>query len=96
MSDTGDAPSTPEPEEKQGFQFPSTMTVLVIVTFLVWLAAFLIPSGTYVHDENGVPQPGSFQKIDSPQDFKDKVNRGTFRTEYDKKHFDAINGLDRP
>ncbi|HEY9458957.1 MAG TPA: hypothetical protein VIQ56_13725 [Gaiella sp.] len=73
MSDTGDAPSTPEPEEKQGFQFPSTMTVLVIVTFLVWLAAFLIPSGTYVHDENGVPQPGSFQKIDSPQDFGERV-----------------------
>ena len=57
MSDTDDTAPAPEPEEKQGFQFPSTMTVLVIVTFLVWLAAFLIPSGTYQHDENGVPQP---------------------------------------
>jgi len=31
--------------EKKGFEFPGTMTVLVIVTFVVWLAAFLIPSG---------------------------------------------------
>ena len=73
MSDTDDTTPAPEPEEKQGFQFPSTMTVLVIVTFLVWLAAFLIPSGTYQHDENGVPQPGSYTRIDSPQDFGDRV-----------------------
>ncbi|HEX2302692.1 MAG TPA: hypothetical protein VHH57_03625 [Gaiella sp.] len=49
------------------------MTVLVIVTFLVWVAAFLIPSGTYEHDENGVPVPGSFEQIDSPQDFGERV-----------------------
>jgi uncharacterized ion transporter superfamily protein YfcC len=62
----------PEPEKK-GFQFPSTMTVLVIVTLLVWIAAFLIPSGTYEHDENGVPAPGSYREIDSPQDFGERV-----------------------
>ena len=59
--------------EKKGFQFPSTMTVLVIVTFLVWLAAFLIPSGTYERDDAGVPEPGSFREIDSPQDFGERV-----------------------
>jgi uncharacterized ion transporter superfamily protein YfcC len=64
--------SPPKPEKK-GFQFPSTMTVLVIVTLIVWIAAFLIPSGTYEHDENGVPQPGSYREIDSPQDFGDRV-----------------------
>jgi uncharacterized ion transporter superfamily protein YfcC len=64
----------PEPEPaKKGFEFPSTMTVLIIVTLLVWIAAFLIPSGTYEHDENGVPQPGSFREIDSPQDFGERV-----------------------
>ena len=67
----------PEAEAKEpgrkGFQFPGTLTVLVIVTFLVWLAAFLVPSGTYQHDENGVPTPGSFTRIDSPQDFDDRV-----------------------
>ena len=64
---------TEKPAEKKGFQFPSTMTVLIIVTFLVWLAAFLIPSGTYDRDENGVPAPGSYQEIDSPQDFGERV-----------------------
>jgi uncharacterized ion transporter superfamily protein YfcC len=72
MSDVQSAPAEPEPEKK-GFSFPSTMTVLVIVTFLVWLAAFLIPSGTYQHDENGVPQPGSYRRIDSPQDLGERV-----------------------
>jgi uncharacterized ion transporter superfamily protein YfcC len=65
------APAEPE-AEKKGFQFPSTMTVLIIVTFLVWLAAFLIPSGTYERDENGVPAPGSYREIDSPQSFGER------------------------
>jgi uncharacterized ion transporter superfamily protein YfcC len=74
MSDPTEAPAEPEEEEKRdGFQFPSTMTVLILVTLLVWIAAFLIPSGTYQHDENGVPQPGSYQEIDSPQDFGERV-----------------------
>jgi uncharacterized ion transporter superfamily protein YfcC len=64
---TGDA----EPE-KQGFQFPGTLTVLVIVTFLVWIAAFLIPSGTYDR-EGGAPEPGSYQRVDSPQDFGERT-----------------------
>jgi uncharacterized ion transporter superfamily protein YfcC len=59
--------------EKKGFQFPSTMTVLILVTLLVWIAAFLIPSGTYEHDENGVPTPGSYREIDSPQNFGERV-----------------------
>ena len=71
MSEVDTAPA--EPEEKKGFQFPSTMTVLIIVTLVVWIAAFLIPSGTYEHDENGVPQPGSYRQIDSPQDFGERV-----------------------
>jgi uncharacterized ion transporter superfamily protein YfcC len=70
MSDEQAAPAEPE---KRGFQFPSTMTVLILVTLLVWIAAFLIPSGTYEHDENGVPQPGSYMEIDSPQDFGERV-----------------------
>ena len=64
--------ATVEPEKK-GFQFPSTMTVLILVTLLVWIAAFLIPSGTYERDEAGVPEPGSYREIDSPQDFGERV-----------------------
>jgi uncharacterized ion transporter superfamily protein YfcC len=74
MTEPAEAPAAVEPEKKTGgFQFPSTMTVLILVTLLVWIAAFLIPSGTYQHDENGVPQPGSYQQIDSPQDFGGRV-----------------------
>ena len=65
--------SEPATTEKKGFEFPSTMTVLIIVTLLVWIAAFLIPSGTYERDENGVPTPGSYEQIDSPQDFGERV-----------------------
>ena len=76
MSDDQQSTATggAEPEEKKkGFEFPGTMTVLVIVTFIVWLAAFLIPAGTYKHDENGVPVPGSYTQVDSPQDFGERV-----------------------
>ncbi|MGH3023317.1 MAG: YfcC family protein [Gaiellaceae bacterium] len=66
-------PAAEPPAEKKGFQFPSTMTVLILVTLLVWIAAFLIPSGTYERDESGVPAPGSYSEIDSPQDFGERV-----------------------
>lgn len=58
---------------KKGLEFPGTLTVLVIVTFLVWLAAFLIPAGAYQHDEAGVPLPGSYEQVDSPQEFNERV-----------------------
>ena len=64
--------TAPEPEKKKGFEFPGTLTVLVIVTFLVWLAAFLIPAGTYDRT-GGAPEPGSFRQIDSPQEFNERV-----------------------
>jgi uncharacterized ion transporter superfamily protein YfcC len=72
MSDPATAPAEPQ-EEKKGFQFPGTMTVLVIVTFLVWLAAWIIPAGTYERDEGGVPAPGSYQRVDSPQGVNERV-----------------------
>jgi uncharacterized ion transporter superfamily protein YfcC len=64
--------AAPAPEKKKGFEFPGTLTVLVIVTFLVWLAAFLIPAGTYDRT-GGAPEPGSFQRIDAPQAFDERV-----------------------
>ena len=64
--------AAPEPEKK-GFQFPSTMTVLVLVTLLVWIAAFVIPSGTYERDEGGVPVPGSYEQVDSPLGLNERV-----------------------
>ena len=55
----------PAPEKRKGFEFPGTLTVLVIVTFLVWLAAFLIPAGTYDRTR-GAPEPGSFRAALNP------------------------------
>jgi uncharacterized ion transporter superfamily protein YfcC len=72
MSDEHAAPAEPE-ARKKGFEFPGTLTVLVLVTFLVWLAAFLIPSGTYERDESGVPSPGTYRQVDSPQDVGERV-----------------------
>lgn len=66
------APGTPK---KKGFQFPSAVTVLAIVAILVWLAAFLIPAGTYQHDADGAPIAGSYQQIDSPLSFWDRVSQ---------------------
>lgn len=68
---SGTERAAPEPEKK-GFEFPGTLTVLVIVTFLVWLVAFLIPAGQYQR-EGGVPTPGSFERVDSPQTFDERV-----------------------
>ena len=65
--------AAPAEPEKKGFQFPSTMTVLILVTLLVWVAAFLIPSGSYERDESGVPAPGSYTEIDSPQTFGERT-----------------------
>src|SRR5262249_11709542 len=58
---------------KKGLEIPGTLTVRVIVTFLVWLAAFVIPSGTYQHDENGVPKPGSYVRVSAPQDVGERA-----------------------
>ena len=71
MSSPQTAPAGPV-EEKKGFQFPGTMTVLVIVTFLVWLAAFIIPAGAYERVD-GVPTPGSYERVDSPQGLNERV-----------------------
>jgi hypothetical protein len=47
------------------------MTVLVIVTFIVWLAAFLIPRARTARRERR-PVPGR-TRVDSPQDFGERV-----------------------
>jgi uncharacterized ion transporter superfamily protein YfcC len=72
MSDEQAAAAGPEEEKKRKFEFPGTLTVLVIVTFLVWLAAFLIPAGLYDRDD-GVPVPGSYSQVDAPQAFDERV-----------------------
>lgn len=71
---TDEATATPEPAPaKKKFEFPSAVTVLGIVTVLVWLAALVIPSGQYDTDETGAPIAGTFEQVDSPLSFGERV-----------------------
>lgn len=55
-------------EAKRGrkLAFPSSVTILALVTVLVWLAALLLPSGVYQLDEHGAPIPGTYHQVPSP------------------------------
>ena len=68
------APAQAEPR-KQKFQFPSAVTTLAIVSFLVWVAALFIPSGRYATDADGSPIPGTYQRIEAPLTFEGRVEQ---------------------
>jgi uncharacterized ion transporter superfamily protein YfcC len=53
--------------------FPSAFTVLGIVTVFIWVLAFFIPAGQYEKDAHGGPIAGTYQRIDAPQDFEERV-----------------------
>lgn len=63
--------AAPPARKRRGF--PTAVTVLAIVTFLVWLAAIFIPAGQYEHDEDGAPIAGTYQEVESPLSFGDRV-----------------------
>ncbi len=67
--------STAEKKKKRGFQFPSAVTTLAIVTVLVWLVALVLPSGRYENDAEGSPIPGTFQEVPSPLSFGESVEQ---------------------
>jgi uncharacterized ion transporter superfamily protein YfcC len=74
MPETGgpEQPPTEQPTERRRW-FPSAFTVLAIVLVVVWLLAFVVPAGQYELDDGGAPIPGTYQEVDSPQDFNDRV-----------------------
>lgn len=75
MSDETTTPAEPDGEQpKQGFQFPTSLTVLAIVTLLVWAATFIIPPGLYQHDADGATIPGSFEQVEAPLTPGERVN----------------------
>ncbi|MGP3987012.1 YfcC family protein [Streptomyces sp. 3N207] len=51
-----------EAEQQRGFTFPSALTVLVIVTLLVWAVAFFVPSGSYERGADGAPRQGTYHR----------------------------------
>ncbi len=61
-------------QEQKTFRFPSALTVLAAVTLLVWLLAFVVPTGTYQTDaDTGRPIPGTYERIDSTLSFGDRL-----------------------
>lgn len=66
---------TAAPEHtKRTFSFPSAFTVLFGVTVLVWVLAFVIPTGAYQVDaDSGRPVPGSYESVDAGLSFWDRL-----------------------
>src|SRR5262245_18143906 len=60
---------------KRKFEFPSAVTTLAIVTLLVWVTALFIPAGQYATDADGSPIPGTYQRIESPLTFGERVEQ---------------------
>ncbi|WP_345945241.1 YfcC family protein [Streptomyces albus subsp. chlorinus] len=69
------AGAAPEPEAgRRGFTFPSALTVLALVTLLVWVIAFFVPSGSYERDADGAPRQGTYRREPSGLGFTDRLN----------------------
>lgn len=64
-----------QPPPKKGFQFPTAVTTLAIVTVLVWIAAIFIPAGRYATDADGSPIPGTYQRIESPLNNSQRIEQ---------------------
>ena len=75
MSTASAAPATGETKQRTGFQFPSAVTTLAIVTVVVWLAALIIPAGQYRTQPDGSPIPGTYHQVPSPLNFGEMVQQ---------------------
>lgn len=60
-------------DQKEPRGFPSPLTILTLILVLVWIAAFFIPSGQYRLDDSGSPIAGSYERVDSPLNFGERV-----------------------
>lgn len=68
----GPPPAGPPAAGRRG-GFPAPLTILLGVLLLVWLAAFLIPSGAYLTDATGSPIPGTFRATPAPLDLGERI-----------------------
>jgi uncharacterized ion transporter superfamily protein YfcC len=62
------------PPKRRSLQFPSSLTILALITLLVWILAFFIPAGQYNLNQDGEPIPGTFHTIPSPQSLQERIN----------------------
>lgn len=67
-------PSESQPGRRRS-RFPSAVTTLAIVTVFVWVAALFIPPGRYALDADGSPIPGTYERIESPLTFGERVEQ---------------------
>jgi len=67
--------SEPSEPRQRKFAFPSAVTTLAIVSVLVWTAALFIPPGRYATDADGSPIPGTYERIESPLTFGERVEQ---------------------
>lgn len=58
---------------KRKAQFPGPVTMLAIVTIVIWLAALFIPPGKYVMDTDGSAIPGTYHRVESPLNFSERI-----------------------
>lgn len=66
--------STHPAKKPRKFSFPSAFTVLFGVTVVVWLLAFIVPTGAYdVGEKTGAPVPGSYHTVESGLSFVDRL-----------------------
>ena len=73
-SKTHAAPSAEPGKKERRFTFPSAFTVLAVVTFGVWLLAFVVPTGAYqTSEDTGGPIPGSYETVDAGLSFGDRL-----------------------
>lgn len=71
---TGSVPPTVSGRSPRKFTFPSAFTVLFGVTVVVWLLAFVVPTGAYrVSGRTGGPVPGSYHPVDAGLSFTDRL-----------------------
>ncbi|MFI0227095.1 YfcC family protein [Streptomyces lydicus] len=69
----GPPPGEDHPPGRPRFTFPSALTVLVLVTLVVWTVAFFIPSGTYTRNAAGAPVQGTYHRTPSGLTFLDRL-----------------------
>ncbi len=68
----GAPPPEAPPTQKKQRNFPSALTVLVIVGVGVWLIALIIPSGEYRLNSEGAPIPNTYHHVPSGLTFKSR------------------------
>jgi uncharacterized ion transporter superfamily protein YfcC len=63
-----------QPPTSRRMVFPSAFTVLFAVTLVVWVLAFVIPTGAYkVSGKTGGPIPGTYHSVDAGLSFPDRL-----------------------